>query len=60
MTKSYVKVTLEDNDYFETWINLPKDEAVAYYMGQVLNMGVVEDKMLKVINVEVLKEETIK
>lgn len=32
--RTHVKVTFDDGDYFCTTINLPRDGAYKYYMGQ--------------------------
>ena len=57
MKRTYVKVIFANDDYFETWINLPKDDAIIYYLGNVWNIGSVEDNLQKCVKVEVLKEE---
>lgn len=49
-----VKVTFEDGDYLTTRINTDLDGAKEYYEGQLFNLGVVEDRMVKAVKVEQL------
>ena len=56
MNVTYVKVITETGDYWETGINLPEQEAVAYYLGKVFNVGLgPNDRLERVVEVEVLK-----
>ncbi len=53
-----VKVTFSDGDTITTDMNpiLTDDEIYAYYkIGRVFNLGVVNDKLVKVTNVDILK-----
>lgn len=52
-----VKVFFEDGDSFITRINGTEEEIKNYYLGNIFNLGCVNDKMLKCVNVEFLGEE---
>ena len=57
--RTTVKVYLIDNDgkedSFITPINLPENEAHAYYMGKWWNMGTDGDRMMKCYKVETIE-----
>ena len=56
--QTIVKVIFEDNDYFITKINLPKEEAKKYYLNNVFTFGNSEayEYKNKVIQVDILEE----
>jgi len=51
----YVKVTFENGDTIETWMNGTKEEIVSYYVGNKFNLGVVEDNMQIAVSVEFME-----
>ena len=54
--KTTVKVTTETGDMWTATINLPEQDAIAYYQGKVFNVGLgPEDRMERVVKVEVIK-----
>jgi hypothetical protein len=51
-----VKVTFSNKDTITTSINGTDSEIRDYYkIGKVFNLGVVDDKLVKVVSVEILK-----
>jgi len=51
----------EEKDYFFTFINLPKEEAIKYYLCKWLNIGRGEhDYYMRCYKVDILKEEEFK
>jgi len=57
--KTTVKVYLKDEqgneDWFVTPINLSEQEAHRYYLGNIFNMGLETDHMMKCYKVETIK-----
>lgn len=57
--RTIVKVYLRDEqgneDHFTTPINLSEQEAHKYYLGNVFNMGIETDHMMKCYKVETIK-----
>ena len=49
-----LKVIMENGDYFFTKFNGTEETARQYYIGKVFNMGILKDKMVKCINIEVI------
>lgn len=47
-----VKVTFEDGSSIITCISATFEEAEQYYLGRRFNLGVAEDKLVKVIKIE--------
>ena len=54
MTKS-VKVFLSDGTFYSTSVNprCSDDEIIRYFVGQLFNVGVVEDEMKKCERIEI-------
>lgn len=52
--RTSVKVTFEDGNYLYSTINTDLAGALRYYLGQVFNVGVEEDKLVKCVDVEVI------
>ncbi len=51
-----VKVTFSDGDSLVTRINASLEGAKKYYLGNVFNLGVVEDRLVTAVNVELVKD----
>jgi hypothetical protein len=51
------KIYLEDGTDYVTSMNATLEEAKTYFVGKYLNMGVVDDKMVKVIKVEEVTDD---
>lgn len=49
----YLKITLENGDYFTTAFNGDFETAERYYKNTVLNVGVVCDELQRVVKIEV-------
>ncbi len=53
-----VKAIFADGDSIITRMNATEQEARAYYVGRVFNLGSVRDNMQKCVGMEVLEGET--
>lgn len=51
----YVQITFEDYDFTVTKFNGTPEEIQQYYVGNYLNMGVLEDKYKLCIQAKILK-----
>lgn len=47
-----IKVIFENGDYLYTKINGTSEEIKDYYVGNIFNIGVVEDNLQKCISIE--------
>lgn len=54
MEQHEIKVILENGDYFCTKVSGTKEDIEKYYVGNVFNVGIVDDDMQKCIIVEFL------
>jgi hypothetical protein len=51
-----IKVNFADGDYFYTGINATPDEARAYYVGKVFNVGLgPDDNLQRCTDIEILE-----
>jgi hypothetical protein len=50
-----IKVNFADSDSLITRINATEDEARAYYVGKLFNLGSVDDNMQRCTGIEVLE-----
>lgn len=50
-----VKVTFEDGNCLTTGINGTVEEIRKYYVGNIFNLGTVEDRMVKATGIEFLE-----
>lgn len=50
----YVKVNFENGDSLKTGINATLEEAKAYYIGRVFNLGVEDDVLTKGVSVDLI------
>lgn len=48
------KVTFSDGDFIYTRMNATLEESERYYIGNIFNLGTVEDRLVKGIKVEKL------
>lgn len=46
------KITFANGDYFFTRFNASIEEAKAYYLGNIFNLGTVADNLQKCVDVE--------
>ena len=52
------KINYENGDHSYTRMNATPEEAKAYYIGKVFNIGVVSDNLQKCISIEILEDDS--
>lgn len=51
----HIKINYENGDYEHTNINATQDEARAYYIDKMFNIGSVSDNMQRCTDIEILE-----
>lgn len=54
-----IKINYENGDYTHTRINTSVEEAQAYYVGKIFNIGVASDNLQKCTSIEILEDDNI-
>lgn len=54
MEQHEIKVILENSDFFYTKVSGTKEDIEMHYVGNVFNVGIVDDDMQKCVRVEFL------
>ena len=53
-----IKINYENGDSSHTRINATPEEAKAYYVGKIFNIGVSSDNLQKCISVDILEDDS--
>ena len=52
-----LKINYENGDHRHARINATPEEAKAYYIGKVFNIGIVSDNLRKCTSIEILEDD---
>lgn len=52
-----LKINYENGDHSHTRINATPEEAKAYYIGKIFNIGIVSDNLQKCTSIEILEDD---